>query len=342
METKLAKIPELDNVIKESGLQLTDAEAIKQSYLPYFNQMAEIKKDATKINFKEPGELDEKIARELRLKTVKIRTGSEEVKNERKRIHLLKSNVEQAAWNLIKSTCQLDEELFSKVEKRREIEEKKRKEARKEERLLLLQPYELDLEFYDLLNMPGESFDTLLSNTKLAQEQKIAAEKKAEEERIAKEKAEKAKYERIRKENERLRKEAEVKKREAEKERKRIEAEREKERKETEVKQQAIEEKARKEREVAKEKARKEAEAKKKIEAELQAKKDEEAKRESDAKAAIEAELSKGDNEKYQSLITDMAVLKSKYTFKSKKYQFLQNQINELIDKIITFANSKT
>ncbi|MCV6900744.1 hypothetical protein OE165_27305, partial [Escherichia coli] len=83
---------------------------------------------AKKINFENPTELDEKIARELRLRTVKIRTGSQDVKDERKRIHTLKANIEQDAWNLIKSTCQLEEEQFLQVEKKREKAEQLRKE----------------------------------------------------------------------------------------------------------------------------------------------------------------------------------------------------------------------
>jgi hypothetical protein len=75
-----------DKVITESGLVLNEAEEIKQSYLPFFIQLAEIKEEAKKINFENPSMLDEKIARELRLRTVKVRTGSEDIKNTRKKI----------------------------------------------------------------------------------------------------------------------------------------------------------------------------------------------------------------------------------------------------------------
>ncbi len=48
-----------------------------------------------------------------------------------------------------------------------------------------------------------------------------------------------------------------------------------------------------------------------------------------------EAELSKGDAEKFQSLINDMEALKTKYSFKSAKYKKLQATVNELLDKIV-------
>ena len=122
---------------------------------------------------------------------------------------------------------------------------------------------------------------------------------------------------------------------------------------EAEVKQKALEEKARKEREIAAEKARKEREeaeakakkekaAKEKVEAELQAKKDAEIKAEADKQEAIEAELSASDKDKFQSLIFELTLLKTKYSFKSKTYQELQEGVNMLIAEIITFSDDRT
>lgn len=200
---------ELTLLVESKGLELSEAEQIKQSYLPYFTQMGEIKELAKKINFENPTELDEKIARELRLKTVKIRTGSEGVKDERKRIHSLKASIEQDAWNLIKSTCLLDEELFLQVEKKREIEEKKRKELLKAERFELLKELTDQANMYPLGEMSEDSFNDLLSGLKLAKEAKIEADKKAEVERIEAERLAKEEQEKIRLENIRLKAEAE-------------------------------------------------------------------------------------------------------------------------------------
>lgn len=101
LETYMNELQQLETVLENSGLVLSDAETIKQSYLPFFEQLAEIKEQSSKIDYANPTSLDESIARELRLKTVKIRTGSEALKNERKKVHLLRGNLEQDSWNLI-------------------------------------------------------------------------------------------------------------------------------------------------------------------------------------------------------------------------------------------------
>lgn len=292
MENQLIKIEssELEKVVKESGLAIQEGEEIKQSYQPFLIQLAEIQSQAGKINFDNPQPIDETIARELRLKTVKIRTGAGDLKDSRKRIYLLRGNLEQAAYNLIAASCKLTEETFGNVEKAREIAEKKRKEILKAERIEKLLPYGVQVEFYDLANMPDENFTALLEGFKKAYEERIAAEKKAEEERIAKEKAEAEERERIRIENERLKKEAEEKEKELAAERAKVEAERkaaeakaEEVRKAAEAERKRLEEIARKEREAAEAKlkaeqdaarkaAEKAAEEKRKLEAELKAK----------------------------------------------------------------------
>lgn len=234
---------ELEKVVLESGLELSEGEQIKQSYLPFFIQIAEIKEEAKKINFENPTELDEKIARELRLRTVKIRTGSATIKDERKKIHLLRGNLEQSSWNLIKTGCELEEEIFLQVEKKREIAEKLRKENLKNARLELLNEVCDNAEVYPLSEMEEESFSDLLAALTLAKQQKEEREQ-AELERIECERIEREKaIEAQRLENERL-------KAEAEKIEKELEAEREKARKEKE----AIELKAKQEAEAAEKK----------------------------------------------------------------------------------------
>lgn len=266
---------DLTELVNESGLILSDAEEIKQSYLPFFAQIADVKDAAKKIDFENPTDLDERIARELRLKTVKIRTGSEEIKNNRKRIYQLRANVEQDSWNLIKSTCLIDEEMFAQVEKARERKEIARKEALKQERLILLAPYGFDATFTDLLNMPDDAFESLVSGVKLSHEARIEAEAKAQLERIEKEKAEAAERERIRLENERLKKEREELEKVQAAERKESEAKLKAEKLKLE-KQQKEAAKAKSDQE---EKIKKERDAKESAERELQAAKDAEANR---------------------------------------------------------------
>ncbi len=198
--------------------------------------------------------------------------------------------------------------------------EERRLEDLQVERSNELSLYLLDDEERNLSSMETDVWNAFISTKKKEYEDRVAAEKKAETDRIAKEKAEKAERERIKKENEALKIEADKKATELQAERAKVE----KERKEAEVK------------------AKKEAEAKAKVEAELQAKKDVEIKAQEELKAATELELSKGDKEKFQTVIEDLTTLKTKYSFKSQKYQKLHEEVNELIDKIIVFSESKS
>jgi colicin import membrane protein len=296
---------ELTKIVTDSGLQLNEGEQIKQSYLPYFEQLAEIKHQAAKIDFENPSEIDEGIARQLRLKTVKIRTGSESIKDDRKRIHTLKANLEQSAWNLIKSTCLLEEENFLQVEKRREMLEKQRINDLRQTRLSTLASLGLETDVsLGLGILTDEEFDAHRDGLLNAKEEKEKAEAKAEADRIAKERKEAQEREKIRLENERLKKEAAKREKELAQERAAADkklAEARKEQEAAEKKLQAekakaeaakklADEKARKEREQAAAKLREEQAAKAKLEAEIKAKADQEAraKKEAEEKAAAE------------------------------------------------------
>ena len=209
-ENKLAKIQpdQLESVIKNSGLAIIEAEEIKTAYLPFLVRLTEVQDQAAKINFESPVELDETIARELRLKTVKIRTDAEKLKDEQKRVDILRGKVKQDSFNLISSSCKLAEEVFFNVEKAREIAEKKRKAQLKIDREEKLGPYTEAVSLYPLGEMSEDQFNELYSGLRIAHENKLAAEKKAEEDRIAKEKAEAEERELQRLENIRLKEEA--------------------------------------------------------------------------------------------------------------------------------------
>jgi hypothetical protein len=298
-ETALVKIEsnQLDEVVKNSGLAIQEGEEIKKSYLPFLESLAEVQAQASKINFDNPAPIDETIARELRLRTVKIRTGSAALKDERKRTYLLRGNLEQAAYNLIKASCELTEDVFAKVEKARELAERKRKEQLRLERSEKLSPYTEAVSLYPLGEMSEEQFSELYSGLRTAHENKLEAEKKAEEERIAKEKAEAAEKERIKQENIRLQKEAEEREKQiaAEREKARIEQEKRDKAAEIERKKQAqilADQKAKADKERAELAAKAEAERKEKerLEAELEAKKEAEEKAKREELARIEAE----------------------------------------------------
>ena len=216
----------LDKIVKESGLQLVEADQIKGAYLPFLEQFAEVVNEASKINAENPTKLDEEIASKLRKRTVKIRTGAEALKEDRKKIHLIKGALEQSSYNVIKNTALLAEEAFRNVEEFSAKKEAARKEALRIERLDLLKPYCDTPEFYPLGEMDESGFNDLLNGMKLQAEAKVKAEQdRLEAERLLAEQKEKeriayeAEQERIRKENEALKAEAERKEKELQKER---------------------------------------------------------------------------------------------------------------------------
>ena len=290
-ENKLAKIQpdQLESVVKNSGLAIIEAEEIKTAYLPFLIRLTLIQDQAGKINFENPTELDEKISRELRLLTVKVRTDAEKLKDEQKRVDILRSKVKQDSFNLISSSCKLAEEVFFNVEKAREIAEKKRKAQLKTDREEKLSPYTEAAFLYPLGEMSDEQFNELYSGLRISHENKLAAERKAEEDRIAKEKADAEEREEQRLENIRLQKEAKEKE-------KQLEAEREKVRKDAEEKEKALQAEREKVRKENEERERL-AEIERKKQSAILAKQKEEAdKREKELLAKAEAEKIQREN----------------------------------------------
>lgn len=312
----------------EYGLEESKAKEIQAAFEPMLQKMTELEDEFNEVMKLDVSPDTCAKAKAIRLKYVKIRTATAEIHKEWKAFYLSGGRFVDGWKNAQLFASQGKEDKLKAIEEHFENIENERKDKLREDRIKALEKYEVDTSVIMLGEMSDEVWDNYFAGIKASYEQKIEAEKKVEADRIAKEKALKEEQERIRKENEKLKSEAEAKEKELADERAKAETERK-----------ALEDKAKKEREVAEAQARKEAEAKAKIESELQAKKDAEIKAALELKEATEAELSKGDKEKFQTVITDLTELKTKYSFKSKKYQDLQVQVNELIDKIITFAS---
>jgi hypothetical protein len=336
----------LDLVISESKLELSEGEKIKQSYLPYFEQMAEIKELKKKINFETPTEIDEKIARELRLKTVKIRTGSESVKDERKKIHMLKANVEQSAWNLIKADCLLEEEQFMQVEKKREIAEKARVAQLQIDRNNEVAEYaEFIPQGLNLGAILDDDYNKLLEGAKLQMQAKIEREakeaaeraeaaRKAEEERIERERLAAEEKANIEAENAKLKAESEAKEKALQAERAKAEAERKKLAEEAAKKQAEIEAKAKAEKAEADKKAAQLKAENDRIAAELKAKQDAEIKAKAEAEAAAQAALAASDKDKLVALGKTLTAI-AMPEVKSKKAQAIINELKANLDASI-------
>ena len=273
----------------EFGLEKTEAQKIEAVFTPMLEKMVELEKEYNEVIKLPIDEEATKKARELRLKFVKVRSGTKEIHEKAKAYYLAGGRFVDAWKNAQLFSAQGKESELEKIEKHFELIEQAKKDKINTERELELSKYVTDISMYNYKEMSDEVFTNLLLSVKKSWEVEQLAIKQAEEERIAKEKAEKEEQERIRIENEKLKKEAEAREKELEKERaeqkKKLEAEQLK--------------------------AKKEAEAREKIEAELKAKKDEEErlKKENEARAQKER-LEKLEEEKRAELAPDKDKLK--------------------------------
>jgi len=236
------------------GLEKSEAQKIEAVFTPMLKKMVELEKKYNEVVKLPVDNEATKKARELRLKYVKVRTGTKEIHEKTKAYYLAGGRFVDAWKNAQLFSAQGKEAELEKIEKHFEMIEQAKKDKVNAERELMLSKYVADVSMYNYKEMADEVFANLVETVKKIWETEQEAIKKAEEERIAKEKAEKEEQERIKIENEKLKKEAEAREKELEKER-------------AEAKEKIEAEQL---------KAKKEAEAKEKIEAELKAKKDEE------------------------------------------------------------------
>lgn len=323
MKTELVKFetPELQ-VIEKSK-----AEQIKNTFEPMAEMLAEFEERYNKLMSIPLKEITVDLTKEykrLRLDVGRVRIDTGKAKDKAKEYLKLEDKAIMGIHNILVWAVKEKEDNLKERENYFEIQEQKRLEALQLERAEKLSYYVEDAHERDLAKFYDDEFEALLAMKKKEQEDRIAAEKKAEEERIAKEKAEAEEREKIRKENEQLRKEAE----EREKEERERQAKVEDERKEREKKEQ-------KEREIYEAKLKSERDEKERIQRELEAKVEDERKAKEEEKARVEAELNKGDAAKVKDLITDLNVLKTKYSFESDNNKKMYTDVSLLIDKVI-------
>ena len=324
MSTELVKVNPSD-----FGLQATEAAQVEAVFLPMIEKMKELETEFNEVQSLPIEPTTCKKAKELRLKFVRIRTGTTEIHKKAKEYYR-KGGLFVDAWKNAQAFSSQGKELaLENIERHYEILEEKRKEVLKVERLALLVGLCETPELYSVQDMSEAAFKQLLDGLTLAKKQKEEAEQRAIAERLAKEKAIAEEQERIRIENERLKAEAikaeeerlrqekilaeerakaEVERAAAEEklrqERLAAQAAAEVERQKAESARKAMEEKARKEREVAEAKARSEREAQEKILAEQKAKAAAE-KKAADERAAKEREAARIEKERLEKLLAD-------------------------------------
>jgi len=248
METSLVKIE-----AKEYGLTDETAANIEAQFLPMLAKMTELENEYNTIlglNIEEPQTA--KLAKDLRLKYVKVRTGTAEIHKVQKAYFLNGGRFVDGWKNAQLFASQGKEEALERIEKHAENLERERLEKLQSLRVALLTEYVENASELSLSGMEQDVFEAYLSTKKQQYEDRKAAELKAEQDRIAREKAEAEEREAQRLENIRLKEEAD--KREAGIEKERLAAQKERERVEKENAAQLAKLQAEKDAEIAKEK----------------------------------------------------------------------------------------
>ena len=173
---------DIDTAIKETGLQIADGKDVKDNYLPFLERIHALAEQAKTINAVQPTAEDEKLARDIRLQMVKIRTGADKLKTDRKKEYLLKGNLEQACFNIVKNTCELAEDALLKVEKYSEEQERLRKENLRITREQELKAYCENPGMYPLGEMREKAYADLKEGLKLAYEARLKREEEEQAE----------------------------------------------------------------------------------------------------------------------------------------------------------------
>lgn len=207
---------ELALVTGDAPLALMKRADIPQIFASFESQIAPLSKIANDLAITSADQTAEiAIARTTRLSLKKLRVAVENRRKELKEGILEEGRKIDGAANKLKELIEPLEEKLAAQEKIAERLEAERKLKLAEERAEALKPFGIDPTFYALADMPAESWEQLLENSRVAFDAKKAEVARLEQERIANENArlkreaeEAVERERVKAENERLRAEA--------------------------------------------------------------------------------------------------------------------------------------
>jgi chemosensory pili system protein ChpA (sensor histidine kinase/response regulator) len=180
---------------KEFGLEEKKAEQIAAQFKPMLDKMQELEAEFNQVAAMEMSEQKVKAAKELRLKYVKVRTGTADIHKEQKAFYLAGGRFVDGWKNAQLFASQGIEEKLSEIESYYARIEAERIQNLRAERWGMLQAY-VETEPVGLGVMDETVFGHMLSGAKAAHEAKIEAEKKAEAERLEYERVEKLARER--------------------------------------------------------------------------------------------------------------------------------------------------
>lgn len=312
-------------LVEQSGLEKTQAEQIKEIFVPFLNEIHAIEKDISNIDASNPSKQDMIIAREIRIRLKDNRVASEKVRKESKADILIKGRLIDSIAGVIENTSKLLEQKLQNIEDFAENQEKIRIDAVKNHRLELLKPFGNTEAFINLGEMPSEQWEKLFEGVKYADAAMKEKARNAEEERIEKERLETKERERIWMENARLKAEAEERERLAKEEREKFEQERLK-----------LEQKMKAEREAAEKEAnhiKAENEAKAKAECEAVEKEQARLKEEADKKLKAEQEKAAKEKTERERLEAEIAAKKAEEEKHRKAIELAEKKAKAAPDK---------
>ena len=183
----------------EYGIEESKAAQIAAVFRPMLAKMEELEAEYNEIIKLSPDDkLAQKLAKELRLKYVKVRTGTAEIHKLQKEFYIRGGKFIDGWKNTQAFISHDKEQALENIEKYAEIMENKRLDDREADRIVKLQPY-VDFLPQGLRTMADDVFETYLSGTIASYEAKLRAEAEAEKARIEKEKAERLHRERVQK-----------------------------------------------------------------------------------------------------------------------------------------------
>lgn len=334
------------------GLSETKAGEIEAMFKPMLKKMVELEDEFNEILKLDINEETCIKAHDLRMKYVKVRTGTAAIHKELKAFYLNGGRFVDGWKNAQLFASQGNEDKLGEIENYYENLEHERIIRLQEKRAREMGKYEIEHIPDNLGQMSDDVWANFILGTKTNYEARKEAERKVEEERIAREKAEAEEREHIRKENIRLQKEAEERvklaKIEAEK---RIREEAARKAKE-EAERKKREEKERKEREAHEIALRKEREEREKIEAELRAKREteEKARKEAEEKTRKEEEARKEaeresrlapDKKKLENLVSEIELIKFPDVKSQEAFEVIKS-VREQFDQIKQFIINKS
>ncbi|MES2592364.1 MAG: hypothetical protein V4608_10795 [Bacteroidota bacterium] len=306
----------------EYGVEESKATQIAEQFKPMLDKMVELEVEYNEVLKLDIDDVMTPFkAKEVRLKYVKVRTGTAAIHKTQKDFYLQAGRFIDGWKNAQLFASNGIEAKLEEIEKHYENKEKARIATINSERIALLLPYDFDGSAMNLGTMEQNVWDNFLSGTKLNYEAKIAEEKRLELEAIEKQNAEIRERARIAEENAKLKAEAEAnakvmadQKARADAELAKVEALRKVEQEKADalldLQRKQADEKAKKEKAITDAKLKAEREANEKLQAELRAKQDSE--REAEAKkqaelkaiAVAEAKAKKApDKEKLQKIV---------------------------------------